>query len=72
MIPSMIKSALMENTLLICDETKPIAIAGVMGGANSEITEDTKVIVLNPPTLTASVRRTATSIGMRTESSASI
>ena len=62
---------LMENTLLICDETKPIAIAGVMGGANSEITEDTKVIVFESANFDGpSVRRTATSIGMRTESSA--
>jgi phenylalanyl-tRNA synthetase beta chain len=65
------KRDIREGTLLICDEQKPVAIAGVMGGANSEITEKTQVIVFESANFNGpSVRRTATSLGMRTESSA--
>jgi len=64
------KRVLKEGTLLICDEKKPVAIAGVMGGANSEITGQTKVIVFESANFNGpSVRRTAISLGMRTESS---
>ena len=56
--------------LLIADEVKAIGVAGVMGGANSEISEDTKVIVFESANFNGpSVRRTATALGMRTESS---
>lgn len=64
------KRVLREGTLLICDEKKPVAIAGVMGGANSEITEKTGVIVFESANFNGpSVRKTAISLGMRTESS---
>lgn len=62
----------LDNTMLvIADSTKPVAVAGVMGGANSEIKETTTTIVFESATfMGASVRRTAKKLGMRTESSA--
>ena len=62
--------ALTPSMLAICDEEKPVALAGVMGGANSEIEGDTAMVVFesanfNGPT----VRRTAMALGMRTEAS---
>ncbi len=59
-----------ENVLLICDANKPVAIAGVMGGANSEITTETKNILLesayfNP----SSIRRTSKKLGLTSDSS---
>ncbi|MEA4920245.1 MAG: phenylalanine--tRNA ligase subunit beta [Clostridiaceae bacterium] len=61
---------LADHTLLITDPKKAIGIAGVMGGANSEITENTKMIVFesanfNGPTVRIASRK----IGMRTEAS---
>ncbi|GIO04705.1 phenylalanine--tRNA ligase beta subunit [Brevibacillus reuszeri] len=56
------------ETLLIADPTKGLAIAGVMGGANSEITGETTEIILEAAWFTPqTVRRTARSLGMRTE-----
>ncbi|MHB8092555.1 MAG: phenylalanine--tRNA ligase subunit beta [Syntrophales bacterium] len=56
------------EALLICDAEKPVAIAGVMGGINSEVKDDTKTILLesayfNP----SSIRRTARSMAMGTD-----
>lgn len=56
--------------LLICDEKKPVAIGGVMGGANSEITDATTNILLesayfNPST----IRKTAKVLGLSSDSS---
>ena len=53
-----------ENTLLICDGQKPVAIAGIMGGLNTEVKEDTQVIFLesayfNPSSIRRSSRRLA-------------
>ncbi|MBC7765842.1 MAG: phenylalanine--tRNA ligase subunit beta, partial [Hyphomonadaceae bacterium] len=48
----------------------PVAVAGVMGGANSEIAEDTKTLLFESASfLGTSVRMTAKKLGMRTESS---
>lgn len=56
--------------LAICDGQKPVAVAGVMGGANSEITDSTKTVVLESACFHgATVRITAKSLGMRTEAS---
>jgi len=41
-----VKRVLDEEMLMICDGVKPVALAGVMGGLNSEIREDTKVVLL--------------------------
>lgn len=56
------------QTLLITDPEKGLAIAGVMGGANSEITDETKEIILEAAWFTPqTVRSTARKLGMRTE-----
>jgi len=56
------------DTLLICDGVKPVAIGGIMGGLNSEVKEDTQMVLLesayfNPP----SIRRSARKLGMPTD-----
>lgn len=61
---------LLSDTLLICDAEKGVAIAGVMGGENSEVTQSTKNILLesayfNP----VSIRKTAKSLGLSTDAS---
>ena len=57
-----------NDMLIIADSKKPIAIAGVMGGANSEISDKTKIIVLESATFNnVTVRKTAFSLGLRTE-----
>lgn len=59
-----------HTNLVIADEKKAVALAGVMGGANSEITDSTKTVVFESASfLGSSVRVTAKSQGMRTESS---
>lgn len=61
---------LTSSNLVIADEKKAVALAGVMGGANSEITDDTKTVIFESANfLGSSVRTTARSQGMRTESS---
>ena len=61
---------LTENMLCICDVNKPVGVAGVMGGANSEIEGDTAAVVFESANFNGvSVRRTATALGMRTEAS---
>ena len=60
-----------DTMLVIADRKKACALAGVMGGANSEITADTKTVVFESACfMGASVRVTAKKNGMRTESSA--
>ena len=62
--------ALTPNMLCICDVNKPVAVAGVMGGANSEIVGDTACVIFESANFNGvSIRRTATALGMRTESS---
>ena len=56
--------------LIIADRSKPIAIAGVMGALNTEITSTTKNILLEAASFDpVSVRRTARTFGISTESS---
>jgi len=58
------------SMLVIADENKPVAVAGVMGGAESEVTDTTKTILFESATFKAtSVRLTAKKLVMRTESS---
>ncbi len=66
------KDHVLDSTMLaICDEKKPCALAGVMGGANSEIKDTTTTVVFESACfLGSSVRVTAKKNGMRTESSA--
>lgn len=62
---------LTPDMLMICDGERPVAVAGVMGGLNSEIQDTTKTIVFESANFDgASVRSTAKALGMRTESSA--
>lgn len=59
-----------ESTLVIADEKNPIAIAGVMGGFDSEVTEDTKSILIESATFDArSVRLTSKKLNLRSEAS---
>ena len=59
------------ETLFICNNDKPIALAGIMGGLDSEVTENTKSILLESANFDAGViRRNAAKLGMRTEASA--
>lgn len=59
-----------HNDLVIADAEKAVAIAGVMGGFNSEIEEDTTTVVFESATFDAvSVRLTAQKAGLRTEAS---
>ena len=61
---------LTEDMLVIADAERPVAIAGVMGGANSEVVETTKSILLESAHFDArSVRRTARALGMSSEAS---
>ena len=65
------KDHVLDSTMLaICDEKKPCALAGVMGGANSEIKDTTATVVFESACFSGpSVRVTAKKNGMRTESS---
>ena len=59
-----------ENNLVIADEKKAVAIAGVMGGLNSEIENDTETVVFESAVFYGgSVRKTAKKVGLRTEAS---
>ncbi|MBR1585489.1 MAG: phenylalanine--tRNA ligase subunit beta [Clostridia bacterium] len=56
--------------LMICDEEGPTGLAGIMGGEESEITEDTKELLFECAAFDrASIRITARSLGIRTEAS---
>ncbi len=56
--------------LLIADGEKPVALAGIMGGADSEVTDKTKVILIESAYFDpVTIRRGARAIGLSTESS---
>jgi len=62
---------LTETTLLIADHEKPIGIAGVMGGENSKILDDTATILFESANFdSANIRQTSRALGMRTDASA--
>ncbi len=61
---------LKPGMLVIADEGKPIGLAGIMGGENSEIKEDTTTVVFESANFNGtSIRQTALALGMRTEAS---
>ncbi len=61
---------LTPDMLVIADANRPIGVAGVMGGGNSEITPDTTTVVFESANFNGvSIRKTATALGMRTDAS---
>ena len=59
------------NNLVICDAEKPVALAGIMGGLNSEITEGTSELLFECATFARdSVRKTSRALGQNSDSSA--
>ena len=66
-----IERKLTPDMLVIADETRPVGLAGVMGGENSEIVDDTADVVFESANFDGtSIRKTALALGMRTEASA--
>ncbi len=62
--------ALAEGTLLICDAEQPVAIAGVMGGENSEVTDETVNVLIESAYFDPSmVRKSARALGLATDAS---
>ena len=59
-----------ENTLMICNDETPVAIAGIMGGLDSEIVEDTTTLTLESATFdAASIRKSTVRLAHRTDAS---
>ena len=59
---------LTDTMLVIADANGPVGVAGVMGGFDSEVTNDTTTVVFEPAVFKgASIRRTARALGMRSE-----
>lgn len=62
---------LKDNMLVICDENKPVAVAGIMGGEYSGIKDDTSAIIFESAKFARdSVRRTSRALTLRSDSSA--
>ncbi len=62
---------LTANMLVIADETRAVGLAGIMGGENSEIVDDTADVVFESANFDGTcIRKAALSLGMRTEASA--
>ena len=62
---------LTPGMLVIADGEKPIGLAGIMGGENSEIVDDTVTVVFESANFNGtSIRKTALALGMRTDASA--
>lgn len=59
-----------EDDIVIADGLEPIGLAGVMGGLDSEITDDTKIVLLEGANFNSkNVRLTSKKLGLRTEAS---
>ena len=59
-----------SEMLMICDATKAIGIAGIMGGENSKITDDVKTVLFEAATFNgANIRKSAKRLGLRTDAS---
>jgi len=60
-----------SSNLLICDAEKPVGVAGVMGGLNSEILPETKEVIFEAAKFARdNIRRTSRALGKRTDASA--
>jgi phenylalanyl-tRNA synthetase beta chain len=65
-----VERELTAEDLLICDSDVPVALAGVMGGTNSEVTPETHSILLESASFDPlSIRRTAKRLGLHSEAS---
>ena len=59
-----------SDTLMICNDETPVAIAGIMGGLDSEIVEDTTTLTLESATFdAASIRKSTVRLAHRTDAS---
>lgn len=59
---------LSANTLMICDGRKPVAVAGIMGGLNSEVKDDTETVLMESAYFDPStIRRSSKHLGMPTD-----
>lgn len=59
-----------ENTLMICNDNTPVAIAGIMGGLDSEIVDDTDSLTLESATFdAATIRKSTVRLSHRTDAS---
>lgn len=59
-----------QDSLMICDGLKPVALAGIMGGLNTEVSTKTRTVLLESAYFTPSgILRTSKKMGLRTESS---
>lgn len=65
-----VKRHIDENTLMICNGDTPVAIAGIMGGLDSEIVDDTTTLTLESATFNAvSIRKSTVRLSHRTDAS---
>ena len=65
-----VRRSLKPSMLVIADEVKPVAVAGIMGGEYSGIVDDTTTVVFESACFDGpSVRTTSRALGLRTESS---
>lgn len=65
-----VERPLVQEDLLICDERGPVALAGIMGGANSEVTERTTRVLLEAASFAPEpIRHTARRLGLHSEAS---
>ncbi len=65
-----VERGLPEGALLICDGRRPVALAGIMGGLNSEIEETTRDVLIESAYFDpVTIRRTSKKLGLSTEAS---
>jgi len=65
-----VERELAHEDLLICDDDRPLALAGVMGGMDSEVTDSTRTLLIESANFApASVRRTAKRLALHSEAS---
>jgi len=59
-----------QDTLVIADEEKPVAIAGIMGGLDTEVTDETNAILLEAANFNqATIRKGCSALGLQSEAS---
>lgn len=64
------RRAVPEDTVLICDAERPVALGGIMGGANSEVSANTTTVLIESAWFDPSItRRSAKKLGIATDAS---